>query len=112
MRKIAILAEGYQVPLAPHCTTSPLGATASLSVGASVPLLLIHETAPGALQWGDAFMNRPFTIDTKLGWCTLPEGPGLGIEIDRDKMAKFAADPKYKWKFPGARLKDGSIADY
>src|SRR4029077_18795565 len=33
MKKIAVLAEAYHVPLAPHCTTSPLGATASLSVG-------------------------------------------------------------------------------
>jgi galactonate dehydratase len=112
MKKIAVLAEGYQVPLAPHCTTSPLGATASLSVGASIPLLLIHESAPGALQWGEQFMNRPFKIDTKTGWCSLPEGPGLGIEIDREKMAKVAADPKYKWKFPHVLLKDGSIADY
>jgi galactonate dehydratase len=47
MKKIAVLAEAYSVPLAPHCTTSPLGATASLSVGASIPNLLIHETAPG-----------------------------------------------------------------
>src|SRR5438067_1654364 len=111
MKKIAVLAEAYHVPLAPHCTTSPLGATASLSVGASIPFLLIHESAPGSLKWGEQFMNRPFKIDTKTGWCSLPEGPGLGIEIDREKMAKVAADPKYKWKFPGARLKDGSVAD-
>src|SRR5438874_5951105 len=39
MKKIATLAEAYHVPLAPHCTTSPLGATASLHVGAAVPLL-------------------------------------------------------------------------
>ena len=37
MKKIAVLAEAYHTPLAPHCTTSPLGATASLSVGASIP---------------------------------------------------------------------------
>ena len=59
MKKIAVLAEAYHVPLAPHCTTSPLGATASLSVAASVPLLLIHETSPGALKWGEAFMESP-----------------------------------------------------
>jgi galactonate dehydratase len=112
MRKIAILAETYHTPLAPHCTTSPLGATASLSVAASIPMLLIHETAPGALQWGEQFMNRPFTIDDKTGYATLPEGPGLGVEIDLDKLAKVAADPKYKWKWPGAKLADGSVADY
>ena len=112
MRKIAILAEAYHVPLAPHCTTSPLGATASLSVGASIPFLLIHETAPGALQWGEQFMNRPWTVDDKTGYATLPEGPGLGVTIDVEKMAKIAADPNYKWKFPRVTLPDGSVADY
>lgn len=112
MRKIAILAEAYHTPLAPHCTTSPLGATASLSVAASIPFLLIHETAPGALQWGEQFMNRPWRVDDKTGYATLPEGPGLGVEIDSAKMAKVAADPKYKWRWPGATLADGSIADY
>lgn len=112
MRKIAVLAEAYHVPLAPHCTTSPLGATASLSVAASVPFLLIHETAPGALQWGEQFMNRPWSVDDKTGYATLPDGPGLGVRIDVEKMAKVAADPQYKWRWPGARLKDGSVADY
>jgi galactonate dehydratase len=112
MRKIAILAEAYQVPLAPHCTTSPLGAAASLSVAASIPFLLIHESAPGALKWGEQFMNRPWKVDDQTGYATLPEGPGLGVEIDVEKMAKVAADPNYKWRYPGARLKDGSVADY
>ena len=112
MKKIAVLAEAYMVPLAPHCTTSPLGATASLSVASSIPLLLIHETAPGSLQWGEQFMNRPWTVDEKTGYATLPEGPGLGIRIDLEKLAKVAADPKYKWRWPGATLPDGSIADY
>ena len=112
MKKIAVLAETYHTSLAPHCTTSPLGATASLSVGASIPFLLIHETASGALKWGEEFMNRPFTLDDKTGYCTLPEGPGLGVEIDVAKLAKVAADPNYKWKWPKMMLKDGSVADY
>lgn len=112
MKKIAVLAEAYHVPLAPHCTTSPLGATASLSVGCSIPFLLIHETAPGSLQWGEQFMNRPWTVDDETGYATLPEGPGLGVQIDMAKLQAVAADPKYKWKWPGATLPDGSIADY
>jgi galactonate dehydratase len=112
MKKVAVLAEAYTVPLAPHCTTSPLGATASLSVAASIPNLLIHESAPGSLKWGEQFMNRPWKVDDTTGYATLPEGPGLGVEIDTEKMAQVAADPKYKWKYPGARLKDGSVSDY
>jgi galactonate dehydratase len=112
MKKIAVLAEAYHTPLAPHCTTSPLGVSASLNVAASIPFLLIHETSPGAVKWGEQFMNRPFTIDDKTGYATLPEGPGLGVEVDVEKLAKVAAEPKYKWKWPGAKLADGSIADY
>lgn len=112
MRKIAILAETYHVPLAPHCTTSPLGATASLSVGASIPFLVIHETAPGNLKWGEQFMNRPWTVDDETGYATLPEGPGLGIDIDFNKLADVAKNPKRKFQWPKITLPDGSVADY
>lgn len=112
MKKIAVLAEAYHVPLAPHCTTSPLGATASLSVAASIPLLLIHETAPGNLKWGEQFMNRPWQVDDATGYATLPDGPGLGVQIDAEKLTKVAADPNYQWNWPKVTLPDGSIADY
>ncbi|MDA0832628.1 MAG: mandelate racemase/muconate lactonizing enzyme family protein [Planctomycetota bacterium] len=112
MKKIAVLAEAYHVPLAPHCTTSPLGATASLSVGASIPFLLIHETAPGALKWGEQFMNRPWSVDDTTAYATLPDGPGLGVTFDVEKMQAIAADPNYEWKWPEIKLEDGSIADY
>src|SRR5206468_144477 len=68
MKKIAMLAEAYQVPLAPHCTTSPLGASASLHVAASVPLLLIHETAMNAIEWGEQFIRWTWKVskETRL----------------------------------------------
>jgi galactonate dehydratase len=81
-------------------------------VAASIPFLLIHETAPGNLQWGEQFMNRPWKVDDKTGYATLPEGPGLGVEIDVAKMARVAADPKYRWRWPTVTLPDGSVADY
>jgi galactonate dehydratase len=111
MKKIATLAETYFVPLAPHCTTSPLGATASLHVAASIPLLLIHETAPQAIAWGEQFARKSWTID-KDGYASIPQGPGLGVEIDEKRMAQVAAEPKVKFQWPIMRLKDGSVADY
>jgi galactonate dehydratase len=111
MKKIATLAEAYFVPLAPHCTTSSLGATASLHVAAAIPLLLIHETAPQNIAWGEQFAKKTWTID-KDGYASIPEGPGLGVEIDEKAMAKVAADPKQKFVWPQIRLRDGSVADY
>ncbi len=70
------------------------------------------ETNHKITGWGAQFMNRPWKVDNATSYATLPEGPGLGIEIDRDKMAKVAAEPNYKWRWPNIRLKDGSVADY
>jgi galactonate dehydratase len=112
MKKIAILAEAYFVPLAPHCTTSPLGATASLHVAASIPLLLIHETAPNALEWGAAFARKNWTVDRE-GYASLPQGPGLGVDMDERAMARVAANPgtaRFVW--PNIRLRDGAMTDY
>jgi galactonate dehydratase len=112
MKKIAILAEAYFVPLAPHCTTSPLGATASLHVAASIPLLLIHETAPNAIEWGAPFARKNWTVDRE-GYASLPQGPGLGVEMNEQAMARVAANPgaaRFVW--PNIRLRDGAMTDY
>jgi galactonate dehydratase len=111
MKKIAILAEAYTVPLAPHCTTSPLGASASLHVAASVPFLLIHETAMNAVEWGEQFCRKSWTVD-KDGYASIPQGPGLGIEMDERDMARVAAAAKPRKFWPNITLRDGSVTDY
>jgi galactonate dehydratase len=111
MKKIAVLAEAYQVPIAPHCTASMLGIAASLHTACSVPLFLIHEFYPDNMGFNPKGLVRmPYKVD-KDGYVTLPPGPGLGVEIDEKALAEAAQKPQmYKW--PGAKLKDGSIADY
>ncbi len=111
MKKIAVLGEAYQVPLAPHCTASLLGIAASLHVAYSVPLLLIHEFYPDNMGFNPKGMVKMAYAVDKDGYVTLPPGPGLGVEIDERALAQEAKKPQtYKW--PGAKLKDGSIADY
>ena len=111
MRKIAALAETFFVPLAPHCTASNLGISASIHAIAATPLFLIHEFYPtnfGFNPKGIATMD--WQVD-KEGYVALPTGVGLGVEMDEQIIAEAAKKPQtYKW--PGATLKDGSIADY
>jgi len=110
MKKIATLAEAYYVPLAPHCTQSYLGMTASFHVIASVPLFLIHESYDDEL-WGK-IIRRPWT-KSEDGQVTLPQGPGLGLEIDEKALATAANDPTYKYEWRGPKYySDGSVADY
>ena len=111
MRKIAALAETYMTPLAPHCTASNLGISASIHAIAATALFLIHEFYPtnfGFNPKGIATME--WQVD-KEGYVALPQGPGLGVEMDEKVLDEAAKKPQtYKW--PGAKLKDGSIADY
>jgi D-galactarolactone cycloisomerase len=38
-----------------------------------------------------AILKRP--LEHADGWVTIPDGPGLGIEVDRDVLAEYAIDP-------------------
>lgn len=110
MKKIAALAEAYYVPLAPHCTQSYLGMTASFHVVAAVPLFLIHESYDDEL-WGK-IIRRNWT-KSEDGYVSLPQGTGLCLEVDESALATAAADPSYQYRWRGPRYyADGSIADY
>jgi galactonate dehydratase len=111
MKKIAVLAEAYHVPIAPHCTASFLGIAASLHVVASIPFFLIHEFYPDNQGFNPkGALKMEFQLD-KEGYIGLPPGPGLGVEVD-EKLLEEAAKKPQKYKWPGAKLRDGSIADY
>jgi galactonate dehydratase len=111
MKKIATLAEAYFVPLAPHCTMSELGLSASLHAAASIPFFLIHEGYLDGHLMPPGVANKQWEVD-KDGYASLPNGPGLGVEINEAKMAEVAADPKRKYKWPTATHPDGAIRDY
>lgn len=111
MKKIAHLAEAFHVPLAPHCTAGYLGIAASLHVVASIPHFLIHEFYPDNHGFNPKGLTRMEWQLDKDGYIGLPPGPGLGVEVDEKALEEAAKKPQsYRW--PGARLKDGSIADY
>ena len=109
MKKVAALAEAHHVPIAPHCTMSYLGLTASLHVAASVPFFLIHEGYKNQMPEGVA--HKTWEMDDE-GFVSLPEGPGLGVEIDEQKAVEVGADPTRQFSWPDHRLKDGAVADY
>ncbi len=111
VKKIATLAEAFFVPLAPHNTCSELGLTAGLHAAASVPFLLIHEGYLDGHIMPPGVARKNWDID-KDGYASLPQGTGLGVEMDEAAMAKVAADPRRKYKWPSATYPDGSIRDY
>lgn len=111
MKKIAMVAESFFVPLAPHCTCSELGLTASLHAAAATPLFLIHEGYLDGHLMPRGVANKHWEIDQD-GYASLPEGVGLGVEIDEAKFAEVNADPKRRYKWPTPRALDGAVIDY
>jgi galactonate dehydratase len=111
MVKVATLAEAHHVPIAPHCTMSYLGLTASLHVAASVPFFLIHEGYKNQLPEGIA--HKTWEMDDE-GYVSLPEGPGLGVAVDEGMAIAIGSDPSHcrPFEWPDNRHRDGAVADY
>jgi len=89
-RKIADMAHTYYVPVAPHCVVSPIGTMASCHVCAAVPNFLVLEWhwSPRLALWKE-FVKEGEIIDK--GFITLPDRPGLGVEMNDDAVRKHAA---------------------
>lgn len=111
VRKIATLCEAFFVPIAPHNTCSELGLTAGLHAAANAAHFLIHEGYLDGHIMPKGVANKNWDID-KDGYASLPQGPGLGVEMNEAEIAKVAADPKRKYKWPSAKYADGSVREY
>lgn len=90
-RKIAALADAYNIPLAPHNISSPVGTIASAHVCATVPNAFVLEWHAREVEWwDDLHTGEPLIRDGEL---PVPEAPGLGIDLDLEEVsARLASD--------------------
>jgi len=79
-RKIAALAEAWQVPIAPHDCTGPVVYTASSHVSLFAPNALVQESVRAFYTgwYTELVTDLP---DVTKGEITVPEAPGLGIAL-------------------------------
>jgi len=85
LRKIATVCELYGIPLAPHNISSPVGTIAGAHVCAAIPNFLALEYHARDVPWWGSLVTRTDAPDDPIideGYVDLPEGPGLGVEID------------------------------
>jgi len=105
LRLIAGMAEAYYVPLAPHNPQGPCSLAASCQVAASIPNFLIQERGTSTHE---NLLKVPFKVEN--GYLPLPTGPGLGIEIDEDKLMARVGEPQ---GYPQTYDRDdGSVVDW
>jgi L-alanine-DL-glutamate epimerase-like enolase superfamily enzyme len=80
VKKIAAMAEAFNVQVAPHLYAGPIEWAANIHLAASIPNLLMIETVETPFH--DALIKGMIRVEN--GHVIPPDRPGLGIEIDED----------------------------
>jgi galactonate dehydratase len=101
-KKIAAMAQAQDIVVAPHVSVGPVALAAALHFDISTPNFYIQEA------FGE--FDVPWRNDLVGGWnpvvegeFVVPEGPGLGIDIDEDEISRH---PYVQHAFPSLWDKD------
>ncbi|MFN8633928.1 MAG: mandelate racemase/muconate lactonizing enzyme family protein [Chloroflexota bacterium] len=90
LKKIATLAETFYIPISPHDASGPVNIMGGAHVAISVPNLYRLEARRINLDFYNAFLEEPLTVQgDKL---IVPEKPGLGVKLDLDYLKAHEVD--------------------
>jgi galactonate dehydratase len=114
-RKIATMAEAYDVAVALHCPLGPIALATCLQLDACTYNAFIQEQSLGihcnvANDLLD-YITDPGIFNYQDGFVTIPAGPGLGIEINEQYVIE-RAHQGHRWRSPVWRHPDGSVAEW
>ena len=115
VKKIASMAEAYDVALAPHCPLGPIALAACLNVDATCYNAVIQEQSIGIhYNVGKSvldYVNNREDFAFTDGFVSLPRKPGRGVEVNKELVEEENRTP-HNWKNPVWRHADGSIAEW
>ena len=100
LKKIASVAETYYIPFAPHNPSGPVANAATLQLAACCPNFSILEIMYSDVDWRKDVTNE--ALEYKDGYITIPDKPGLGIEIDEEECLKHPYQPHTLRHYTGA----------
>ena len=115
VKKIAAMAEAYDVALAPHCPLGPIALTSCLQVDATSYNAFIQEQSIGIHYNTGAsvldYITNPEDFTFTDGFVELPKLPGIGVAVNKELVERENKTP-HQWKNPVWRHEDGSIAEW
>ena len=115
VRRIAAMAETYDVALAPHCPLGPVALAACLQVDFSSINACLQEQSIGMAynkgQEIDSYLRNPAVFNYQDGYVPLLTAPGLGVDVD-ESIVRSTQVPHLAWKNPVFHLEDGSITEW
>ena len=90
------MAEAYDVALALHCPLGPIALAANLQLDAVCYNAFIQEqsSASTTTTTNDLldYVKDRSVFEYRDGFVGIPQGPGLGIEVDEEVVERMAAD--------------------
>jgi galactonate dehydratase len=114
-KKIAAMAECYDVALALHCPLGPIALATCLQLDAVCQNAAIQEQSLG-IHYNKTNDLLDYLVDPAVfnyvdGYVAIPDGPGLGIEINEEYVLDRAR-VGHQWRNPIWRHADGSFAEW
>ena len=115
VKKIASMAEAYDVAVAPHCPLGPIALSACLNLDATCYNAVIQEQSIGIhYNVGKSVLDYALNKeDFKFvdGRVQMPRIPGLGVEVNKELVLEENKTP-HQWKNPVWHHADGSVAEW
>jgi len=114
-RKIAAMAEAYDIAVAPHAPYGPIALAATLQVDSCTPNVFIQEQSLG-IHYNKGFDLLDFVKNKEIfqykdGYVDLPQKPGLGLEMDEERVKEISQEGLI-WTNPQWENYDGTIAEW
>ena len=115
VRKIAAMAECFDIAVAPHCPLGPVALAACLQLDYCTPNAVIQEQSLGIHynQGADMldYLQDKSVFNYKDGSVFRSRLPGLGVTVNEEKLRE-AAKIGHSWKNPVWRTEDGVVAEW
>lgn len=115
-RRIAAMAETYDVALAPHCPIGPIALASCLHLAAATHNFVIQEVSMG-IHYNAAspditgLVRNPEIFQIDGGTMAVPEAAGLGVEVDEAAVREMASMP-HRWRNPAWRGPHGELREW
>ena len=115
VKKIAAMAEAYDVALAPHCPLGPIALASCVHVDTVSPNALIQEQSLN-IHYNETndvldYLEDPTIFEYNDGYVDVPSDPGLGITIN-EEYVKQQSERTVNWHNPVWRNDDGSVTEW
>lgn len=114
-KKIAAMAEAYDVAVAPHCPLGPIALGACIQLDICTPNVFIQEQSMG-IHYNQGselleYLKKPEIYQYRDGFIDVINEPGLGVDVNEAYVIK-QAQAGHNWKNPVWRNFDGTIAEW